>query len=157
MNLRNKNDKILKTTCEEFNFLNPPFDPFEFAKDLVKLMYDHEGLSLSANQVGQPYRIFALRGHPENFVCFNPKVVNQSAQKSYIVEPCLTFKGLGVKIKRPDEIRVRFYTPNSDIRTETFRGLTAHLFLHELEHLDGQMFYNSATKYHKDQAFKNWK
>lgn len=155
MKLLDKNHSCLKTVCEPFDFLDLHFDPVEFAKDLVKFMYDNGGISISANQVGFPYRIIALRGHPENFVCFNPKIVNASEKKSYIIEPCLTYKGVGVKIKRSDEIRVRFNMPNGDTVTETFRGLTAHLFQHELEHLDGKKFYNKATKYHIDQAFKN--
>jgi peptide deformylase len=69
----------------------------------------------------------------------------------------LTFPGLAVKIKRADEIRVRFAMPNGDVRTETFRGLTAHSFQHEMDHMNGELFYMKATKYHRDQAFKNWK
>ena len=76
---------------------------------------------------------------------------------SYIIEGCLTYPGLGVKIKRPDEVRVRFSMPNGDVRTETFRGLTAHAFQHEMDHLDGVIFYTKATAYHREQAFKNWK
>lgn len=157
MKLVSKDDKILKTVCKEFDFSDPPFDPIEFAQNLVKKMYEHNGIGLAANQVGVPYRVFALRGHPENFVCYNPKIVNCSEQSSYIIEGCLTFPGLGVKIKRPDEIRARFTMPNGDVRTEVFRGLTAHAFQHEMDHLNGIIFYTKATAYHREQAFKNWK
>jgi len=157
MKLVDKNDQILRQKCEPFDFENPPVDPIEFAKDLVKTMYEKNGIGLAANQVGFPYRVFALRAHPENFVCFNPKIVNSSPQMSYIIEGCLTYPGLGVKIKRPDEVRVRFAMPNGDVRTETFRGLTAHAFQHEMDHLDGVIFYTKATAYHREQAFKNWK
>ena len=157
MILVKQNDPILRAPCVGYDFNDKSIDVIEFAKQLVVTMYQHNGIGLAANQVGYNHRIFALRGHPENFVCINPKIVNKSEQSSYIIEGCLTFPGLAVKIKRADEIRVRFSTPNGDVRTETFRGLTAHAFQHEMNHLDGELFYMKATKYHRDQAFKNWK
>lgn len=157
LKLVKSDDPILRQKCVEYDFSDNILDPIEFAKDLVKKLYEMNGIGLAAPQVGHAIRVFAIRGSPENFVCFNPKIVNKSEQASYIVEGCLTFPGLAVKIKRSDEIRIRFTTPNGDTRTETFRGLTAHAIQHEIDHLDGVLFFNRATRYHRDQAFKNWK
>ena len=157
MNLVKANDSILTTVCEHFNFVNPPFDPVEFAKDIVKFMYDHNGIGLAANQIGVPYRIFAMRGQPENFVCFNPKIVWKSEAKVELEEGCLTYSGLIVKVTRPQHIRVRFQTPNGDTLTKQFTGMTARIFQHEYDHLDGIVFYNKANRYHRDQALKKWK
>jgi peptide deformylase len=154
MKLVSHDDPVLKTRCEEFDFANPPFDPIEFSKELVKFMYDSNGIGLAANQVGVPYRLFAMRGSPENFVCINPKVVMPGEDQVLLEESCLTYPGLIVKIKRPQHIRVRFNTPNGDVRTDTFTGMTARIFQHEMDHLDGVVFYNRANKYHRDQAFK---
>jgi len=157
MNLVDAKDPILKTKCEEFDFINPPFDPIEFSKDLIKFMYDNNGLGLAANQVGVPYRIFAMRGAPENFVCFNPKIVLPSTEQVILEEGCLTYPGLLVKIKRSQHIKVRFRTPNGETLTKTFTGMTARIFQHELDHLDGIEFFSRANKYHREQAFKKWK
>lgn len=157
MELVKQNDPVLTTECQPFDFLNPPFDPIEFAQNLVKFMYDKNGIGLAANQVGVPYRVFAMRGAPENFVCYNPRIVQPSDQSIVLEEGCLTYPNLFVKIKRPQFVRVRFNTPNGDVRTETFTGMTARIFQHELDHLDGVIFYNKANKYHRDQAFKNLK
>lgn len=157
MNLVSHNDPILLTECKNFNFLNPPFDPVQFARDLVKFMYDNNGIGVAANQVGVPYRIFAMRGQPENFVCFNPKIVWKSEAKVELEEGCLTYKGMLVKIIRPQHVRVRFCTPNGDTLTKQFTGMTARIFQHEMDHLDGIMFYNRANRYHRDQALKKWK
>ena len=124
MELVPSTDPILKQVCQEFDFLNPPFDPIEFAKDLVKMMYDHNAIGISANQVGVPYRVFALRAYPENFVCFNPKMVTPSEQEILLEEGCLSFPNLFVKVKRPQHCRVRFTMPNGDTRTDTFTGIT---------------------------------
>ena len=157
MNLVNQNDPILTSVCQEFDFNNPPFDPIEFAKDLVKHMYDWNGIGLAANQVGVPYRVFAMRGSPENFVCFNPKVVTFGLEEVVLEEGCLTYIGLLVKIKRPQHIRVRFTMANGETVTRQFTGISARVFQHELDHLNGIVFYKRANRFHKEQAFNKWK
>lgn len=157
MKLVEHNDPILTTECKPFAFITPPFDPVEFAKELVKFMYENNGIGIAANQVGVPYRIFAMRAYPENFVCFNPKIVWKSEATVELEEGCLTFPGMLVKVIRPQHIRVRFHTPNGDVLTKQFTGMSARIFQHELDHLDGVLFYNRANRYHRDQALKKWK
>jgi peptide deformylase len=157
MKLVDHNDPILTTACKPFNFVTPPFEPIEFAKELVKFMYEQNGIGLAANQVGVPYRVFAMRGQPENFVCFNPKIVWKSEAKVELEEGCLTFPGMLVKIIRPQHIRVRFNTPNGDILTKQFTGMTARIFQHEFDHLDGILFYNLANRYNREKALKKWR
>jgi len=157
MNLVKHDDPILTRVCENFDFSNPPFDPIEFAQQLVKHTYDWNGIGLSANQVGVPYRVFALRAAPENFVCYNPKVVENSEQTIFLEESCLTYPGLFVKIKRPQHVRVRFATPNGDVRTETFTGMSARAFQHQLDYLDGVKFIDRANRFHREKAMKKWK
>lgn len=157
MKLVESKDPVLMKPCEKFDFSNPPFDPIQFAQDLVRTMYEHNGIGLSANQVGVPYQIFALRAAPENFVCFNPRVVMPSEETIVLEEGCLTYPGLYVKIKRPRHVKVRFQMPNGETRTETFTGMSARAFQHEMDHMEGKIFYNQASKYHKDQAIRRWK
>lgn len=157
MELVPSTSQLLNEPCETFDFANPPFDPIEFARELVKFMYESNGIGLAANQVGVPYRIFAMRGQPENFVCFNPRVVQASEAEITLEEGCLTFPGLLVKIKRPQHVRVRFQTPNGDTLTKQFTGMTARIFQHELDHLDGVVFYNRANRFHREQALRKWK
>lgn len=157
MELVKSSDPVLTKACEEFNFKDPPFDPIEFAKDLVKFMYDKNGLGVSANQVGVPYRVFAMRGSPENFVCYNPKIVMPSTEQVVLEETCLTFSGLYVKIKRSQHVRVRFTTPNGETMTETYTGMTARVFQQQMDYLDGKLYFSRANKYHKDLAMKKWK
>ena len=157
MQLVKHNDPILTSPCQEFDFENPPFDPIQFAKDLTKFMYDSNGIGLAANQVGIPYRVFAMRGEPENFVCYNPKIVQPSEMTIELEEGCLTYPKLLVKITRPQHVRVRFTVPNGETMTKQFTGLTARTFQHELDHLNGVVFYNRANRYHRDTALRKWK
>ena len=148
---------VLKQPCLAFDFANPPFEPIQFAHDLMKFMYDKNGIGLAANQVGIPYRVFAMRGSPENFVCYNPRIVDRSEEQISLEEGCLSFPNLIVKVKRSKEIRARFQTPNGQLLTKKFIGMSARIFQHELDHLDGMMYYNRANKYHRDRAFRKAK
>jgi peptide deformylase len=154
LELVHESNDVLKKPCVDFDFANPPFDPVEFSQNLVHTMMTNNGLGLAANQVGVPYRIFAMRGDPQHFVCFNPKIIYTGDENIFLEEGCLSFPGLITKIKRPAFIRVRFATPNGEITTKGFYGLAARVFQHELDHLDGQLFYNKATIYHREQSLK---
>jgi len=157
MQLVSRTDPILTTSCAELDFADPPFDPVEFSRELVALMYERGGIGLAAPQVGVPHRAFAMRGSPENFVCFNPRVVTYPAQETQVLEEaCLSFPGLIVKVKRPIAVKVRFQLPNGDTQTHLFGGMTARVFQHELDHLDGVLFFKKASKYHRDQGFRRW-
>jgi peptide deformylase len=157
LNLVKSDDPILTKPCQDFDFKNPPFDPIDFAKDLIKFMYENNAIGLSGNQVGVPYRVFAMRGSPENYVCYNPKIVMPSTEEVLLEESCLTYSGLLVKIKRPQHVRVRFTVPNGEVKTETYTGMTARVFQHQMDYLDGVLFYSRANRYHREQAFKKWK
>jgi peptide deformylase len=159
MNLKlvDPSDPILRLKCAPFDFKTTNIDIIEFAHDLVRFMYDNNGIGLAANQVGIGLRIFALRAHPQNFVCINPRVTWTSEKEVLLEEGCLTYPNLVVKIKRPEFIRARFFTPNGDSKIERFIGMTARCFQHEMDHLEGKIFYEQANRYHREQAFKKRK
>lgn len=150
-------DPILMSVAKPFDFIHPAFDPIQFSRDLIKFMYENNGIGLAAPQIGVGYRIFGMRAHPENFVCFNPKIVWKSEAQVELEEGCLTYPGMLIKITRPQHIRVRFHTPNGDVLTKQFTGMSARIFQHELDHLEGVLFYNKTDRYHRDLALKKWK
>ena len=121
---------------------------------MIETMYAAPGIGLAANQVGVPYRVFVMIGSPADYACFNPKIVGFSNEIVELDEGCLSFPNLFVKIKRPRDIRVRFTDYNGDVSTHTFTGMTARIFQHELDHLDGKLFYNLADRYHREKAIK---
>ena len=97
-----------------------------------------------------------MRGYPENYVCFNPRIVYSSPEVTSMEEACVSFPGVTVKVKRSKEIRVRFQTPSGMLVTKKFDGLTARTFQHELDHLDGILFFNRANRYHREKALKGF-
>lgn len=149
-------DPVLTTPTQPFDFKAPPGDPQELAVAMMQVMNEHNAVGLAANQLGVPFSVFVLRGHPHNFVCFNPKIVFYSPEEEAENEGCLSFPGVNVKIKRSKEIRVRFQTPSGETVTQTFTGLTARAFQHEMDHLDGKIFVNRANRVHRDKAMRKY-
>lgn len=144
----------LTKVSEEFDFDNPSQDPIALAHDLVQTMLDAQGLGLAAIQVGIPIRAFAMRGEPQMLCFFNPRIVAYGPEIVKLEEGCLSFPGLVVEIRRPRDIRLRFTLPNGETNTQTYTGMTARVIQHELDHLDGVLFYNRANKYKRGKALK---
>ena len=151
------NDPILKQKLEKFDFSNPPEDPIEIAANLADTMLANNGLGLAANQAGLSHRVFVMKATPLPIVCYNPIVVDESTETVLLEEGCLSYPNLFVKIKRSKKIKVRYTEPNGNVVTQIFDGITARVFQHELDHLDGLCHINRANRYHLDQARKRAK
>ena len=132
-------DPILLQELPEFDFENPPTDPIQFAKDLAETMMQNNGLGLAANQIGKTHRAFAMLANPI-IVCYNPRIVDVSKEEIELEEGCLTFPGILLKIKRPRRIKVRYVEPNGNFVTREFHDLSARIFQHETDHLNGILF-----------------
>lgn len=154
--LVNCNDHILRQEMPQFDFQNPPVDPLDLVSDLAETMLEEGGIGLSANQCGLPYRVFVMNAD-ELIPCFNPRIVDYSSETVYLEEGCLSFPGLFVKVKRPRRIKVRYTEPNGNVVTRVFDGMTARVFQHELDHLDGIAHINRASRIHLEQARKRQK
>jgi len=150
-NLISPTDSLLATKLERFDFSNPPIDPIELGSDMIKHMRHFNGIGLSANQLGLPYRVFVMEGEPA-FVCYNPTITAVSGDPVLLDEGCLSFPGLYIKKKRPPLIRVRFQDPYGNPCVKRFSGMTARIFLHEQEHMDGENFLEGMSQFELERA-----
>lgn len=137
---------ILNRPVPKFNFDNPPIDPVELAHDLLKHMRYYNGIGLSANQLGLPYRVFAMEGDP-GFVCYNPVITAHGDEVVVLDEGCLSWPGLYMKIKRPAAIRVRFQDPYGNTIVKKFSGMTSRIFQHEYEHMEGERYIDNVSNF----------
>lgn len=146
---------ILTSESAEFDFANPPCDPFELASKLHLSMVSRDGLGISACQIGIPYRVFAMRvdGNAP-FVLFNPRTTSVSENLVSMKEGCLSFPLLYLSVKRPDSVRLRFQTSSGETNTQQFIGMSARIALHELDHLDGKVFTQRASEYETQRALR---
>ena len=146
-------------------FMDDTLEQFGFANrtELSKVMYDnmakYGGLGLSANQVGLPYRMFVMGGHPQiedgkvRYV-FNPLVNDVSEESVMLKEGCLSFPFLFLGIKRPKWCSVRYTNENGEEVEETLHGMSARIFMHENEHMNGYVFTDLVSKLKLERAEK---
>ena len=134
---------------------------FKSRKDLSKVLYDnmvkYGGLGLAANQLGLPYRMFIMGGHPEiedgKVRCiFNPMVNDFSEESVVLKEGCLSFPFLFLAIKRPKWVSVKYTNENNEEIEETLHGMSARIFQHENEHMNGYVFRDLVSKFKWDRA-----
>jgi peptide deformylase len=130
---------VLAQKTEPFDFNNPPVPPRYLAVSLIETMVQNRGIGLAANQVGLPYRVFVMGAQNVAFACFNPEILETEGEET-VHEGCLSFPGLYLKVKRPFKIKVRYTEMNGNEKEVTFEGLTARIFQHELDHLNGVKF-----------------
>jgi len=151
MKLVPEDSQLLRTKLEPFDFKNPSADPVKLVKLLVSEMNQRNGIGLAANQLGLKERVFVMKTEPV-ICCFNPRIVEVSEETILLDEGCLSYPGLFVKIKRPKMVVARYADINGEMVTKTFDGLTARCFLHELDHLEGKIFFENANPIHLKQA-----
>jgi len=147
-------------------FLDENLEQFGFKdrKDLSKVMYDnmakYGGLGLSANQIGLPYRMFVMGGHPQIEdgkvrSVFNPLINDVSPESINLKEGCLSFPFLFLSIKRPKWCSVRYTNENGEEIEETLHGMSARIFMHENEHMNGYVFTDLVSKLKLERAEKS--
>lgn len=150
-------DELLYTPTQKFDFTNPEISGKVLFENMRDTMISLKGVGLTCNQVGLPYSMFVFGdfNSPENIVgCFNPEILSLSSEKTTLEEGCLSFKGVVVPIERSDRIRVRYQDYLGNEHTEIFRGLTARIFQHEMEHIRGFTFLTNLSKLKRDMVLK---
>jgi len=138
-------DPVLFNTTIPFDFSNPPEDPIQLAKNLTETMLANNGMGLSANQVGLPYQVFVVKANPV-LAFFNPEILDFSEESGSLLEGCLSWPGVFVKVNRPEDISIRYTEPNGNVVLKTFFGLTSRVVQHEYEHLSGGVFFSDASR-----------
>lgn len=128
----------------------------KLAKDIVEAMYRYKGVGISANQLGIKWSIFAFRAEPD-YVCFNPVLAYQSDDKSIMDEACLSWPWLIIKMKRSNEIRLRFQDHHGESSSFTFKGMTARVITHEMQHINGNPWFEGANRIHIERGIRQAK
>ena len=152
--------QVLRTPPDVFDFDNPPEDPKEIAENMSKAMDKFGGLGLSANQVGLPYRMFVMRTMHEgdeeatNVPYFNPELIRVSQETELMKECCLSFPDLYLMIKRSKTIEFKYQDVEGKEHTVMLEGIGARCVQHEIDHLNGILFLQRASKLKLERAMK---
>lgn len=153
---------LMELVSFDHPLLRKKLRPFDFegelkatdlATQMAEVMRRHQGVGLAANQVGVDARVFLMWGSPI-MACFNPRIVDYSEESVLLDEACLSFPGIIMKVRRARAIRARFATPDGNTITRKFEGMTARVFQHELQHLDGEFFFAKSSRPKIEAALK---
>ena len=140
--LLHESDPILKKEPLTWVFNPPQADPHRMHNLMLENMVAHRGLGLSANQIGMPVKVFAMRVDESDnaVVCFNPEITEESDEKVMMKEGCLSYPSLYLNVRRPAELWVKYQNADGDIINAHFEGLAARIFHHEMDHMKGKTF-----------------
>ena len=115
-------------------------DRHNLSKILIDNMIHHNGIGISANQIGIWERAFAMVRDLENnevMVCFNPRIIKSYTEEVEMEEGCLSYPELFLKIKRPDKIIVKYEDEDKKTHKLKLQGLASRVFQHEYDHMEG--------------------
>jgi peptide deformylase len=134
-------------------------DRKEVSDKMFETMFKHGGIGLSANQVGLPFNMFVMGGHPElerglKMTCFNPMIISSSDETVSMKEGCLTFPFVFLTITRPRKVVVKYEDENGDLQEGQLDGMISRIFQHEYDHMLGKTFIDGQSKYKLDRAYK---
>jgi peptide deformylase len=118
--------------------------------DLIETMRAAGGAGLAANQIAQTARVAVIEvDHNPRYpykppipltVIVNPTIEPLDAETFAVNEGCLSVPGLRGEVDRHIHVRVGYLDRDGAPHEETWRGLSAGTFQHELDHLDGVLF-----------------
>ncbi len=112
------------------------------------------GMGLSAIQLGIPKRYFVVvneydEGKFENYIIINPKIVSNSMEKIYVElgEGCLSVnREIDGIVPRYARVTVEGYDEKGNKIRVRAREEVAIAFQHEIDHLNGILFYDHIDK-----------
>jgi peptide deformylase len=121
-----------------------------------------DGVAIAAPQIDISLRIFAVSGkvfdedfingissfrnkekYPNKFF-INPEIIKISNDKKMMDEGCLSVRPLFGKVRRATKATVEAYNEEGKKFTMEGSGLLAHIFQHEIDHLEGILFIDKA-------------
>jgi peptide deformylase len=121
---------------------------------MLDRMTEMGGVALSAPQVGLDMSMFVMGIDQARIEVFNPSIISYSKEETLMNEGSLTYPGISVIVKRPVSITVQYYNKNNEIQYNEFQGLTARIFQHAFDHLQGTTIKERVSKLKWDMATK---
>jgi|TARA_B110000977_G_scaffold46946_1_gene63830 peptide deformylase len=139
-------DPILKKPLESCSI---GLDRKELQTTLQNAMEHHQGIGLSANQIGIKERAFIMYSDvkkKEIISCFDPLITDYSEEKIIMDEGCLTWPGLWLKVERSEGIRCVYNDVDGELVQVQMHGLESRIFQHEYDHMEGTNFTQRVSK-----------
>ncbi len=127
--------------------------------DMVETMRDAPGVGLAAPQVGVGQRLIVIEYaeppeegeeekevKPKLYVMANPEIVKMSEEKVLGVEGCLSIPGLVGEVERYSTVQIKGLNRRGQPMKVKAEGWLARIFQHEIDHVNGVVFPDRATR-----------
>jgi peptide deformylase len=152
--IRRLGDPVLKSRAT-------PVDRFDDSlrrqvSRMAGIMNDAIGVGLAAPQLGISQRLLVYRVGPDApvTVLANPELEWASDEDELGEEGCLSIPGITVDVDRPVYVRVRALDEDGEVRLVEASGLEARVIQHEMDHLDGVLILERASREERKRALR---
>ena len=125
--------------------------------NMKETMYNAHGVGLAAPQIGKAIRLFLVDTSPFaedeeleeeeraalatfNHVFINPKIISEKGDEWAFNEGCLSIPDVREDVFRKEEITIEFQDEHWVKHTKVLTGLSARVFQHEYDHIEGILF-----------------
>ncbi len=152
LKIRTFGDPVLRERCAEVATIDER--SAKLVRDLVETLYHYSGLGLAANQVGVVERLFVFDLGEGAVACFNPEITYESEEQIEEEEGCLSLPNVQVPVSRPAVVEMEFTDLSGERKRVRGEGLLARLFRHEVDHLEGGLLLERATRENRVLAMK---
>ena len=136
-------DPVLRQKAEPVTAITPELR--SLIADMFDTMYAEEGVGLAAPQVGVSDRVIVVDPHDDEtkpFALINPEILDASKETEKNEEGCLSIPGVRDMVERSSRVRVRGLSEDGEIREFDAEGLLSRILQHEVDHLDGILFFD---------------
>lgn len=148
-------DKRLNTTCTPIDTVDEAVR--DIWADMVETMDAMPGVGLAAPQIGVMTRLAvvdASEARGQAVLMANPTILHASAKLREHEEASPNLPGFSAAIKRPRAVTVQFLNTEDQIEERDFVGLWATSVQHQIDHLNGRMYFDNLSKMKRDMLLR---
>lgn len=125
------------------------------AERMIQLMDEAFGIGLAAPQIGISNRLLVYRvGETPPVILANPVIEWSSEDEETFEEGCLSLANVHVDVDRPIHVRVVGQDAAGDPLKIEASGLNARVIQHEMDHLEGILIFDRASKDQRKEALR---
>ena len=121
--------------------------------DMIDTMEAMPGDGLAAPQIGVMLRLAVVDGSTERGRAVrlaNPEVIEASSEMRAHDEASPNLPGVSARLERPRVVTVRYLDENGMINRREFRDLESTSVQHQIDHLNGRMYFDRLSKVKRD-------
>ena len=126
-------------------------------QDMIDTMEAMPGVGLAAPQIGVLQRLAVVDASSERGQAVrmaNPEVLHASVELRAHEEGSPNLPGVWASIERPRAVTVRFLDAEGTVQERDFVGLWATSVQHQIDHLEGRMYFDRLSKVKRDMLLR---